>query len=127
MAANTSPIFTLTPNITAVQVSVANTNRDGTGTTVTCFTAGTNGSRVERIRVKHTSTSTAGIVRIFTFDGANTRLLTELPITAITPSGTTATYESVNTLSVVLPTGWSLKASTHNAETINIIVEGGDF
>src|SRR5437588_11389000 len=57
MAANTSPIFALTPNVgraVLLPATTANTKSDGTGTIATdmlvAFTAGTNGSLVYSIR-----------------------------------------------------------------------------
>ena len=116
------------------QVSTANTNRDGTGTLATVFTAGTNGSRIDAINLKATGTTTAGMIRLFIHDGLNAILLTEVPVTALTPSGTLPAWEAqLNTnsmsqvLPIILPTGYSLRASTNNAETFNVLAMGGDF
>ena len=48
MPANTAPIFTLTPDVQwgTTTVATANTAKDGTGTVLTVFTAGANGSYV---------------------------------------------------------------------------------
>ena len=72
------------------QISVANTNRNGTGTLVTIFTGATNGSRVDDIYIVATGTTTAGVVRLFISDGSNIRLWQEILVTAITPSTTVA-------------------------------------
>lgn len=126
--------YASTPRCAMAQISTANTNRDGTGTIVTVFTAGSNGSRIERVVVEATGTTTAGMVRLFINDGSNSRLYYELPIAAVTPSGTTAAANaSVSTVSapsmmpIVLPSGFSLRAATNNAETFNVIAIGGDF
>jgi hypothetical protein len=134
MTANTAPIFSLTPFIASAQVSAANTNRDGTGTIVT-VTAGTpNGRRVDRINIKGTVTTTAGMVRLYIDDGTNVRLWKEIPVTAITVSASAAGFESSISPTdqfaplLVLPSSsYILKASTHNAEAINVIALGGDF
>jgi hypothetical protein len=122
------------PRCAMAQVSAANTNRDGTGTIVTVFTAGANGSRIERVVVQAVATTTAGMVRLFINDGTNARLYEEVPIFANTPSATVpaaaATLEafSLPTLyPIVIPNGFSLSASTNNAEVFNIIAIGGDF
>jgi hypothetical protein len=116
------------------QVSVANTNRDGTGDLATIFTAGASGSRIDAINLKAVGTTTAGMIRLFIHDGTNARLLTELPVLALTPGASTPSWEAqLNTntmtqvLPIILPTGYSLRASTHNAETFNVISVGGDF
>ena len=131
---STSAQYASTPKCGVGQVSVANTNRDGTGTIVTVFSAGANGSRIDAIDLKAVGTTTAGMIRLFIHDGANARLLTEVPVIAITPSGTLPSWEAqLNTntmtqvLPLVLPTGYSLRAATNNAETFNVIALGGDF
>lgn len=123
-----------TPKVGVGQVSTANTARDGTGTIATIFTAGTNGSRIDAINLKAVGTTTAGMIRLFIHDGTNARLLTELPVTALTPSATLPAWEAqLNTnsmsqvLPIITPTGYSLRASTNNAETFNVIAFGGDF
>jgi hypothetical protein len=130
----TQPQYAATPRCGIGQVSTANTARDGTGTIGTIFTAGASGSRIDAIDIKATGTTTAGMIRLFIHDGANARLLTEVPVMAITPSGTLPSWESqLNTntmtqvLPLVLPTGYSLRAATNNAETFNVIALGGDF
>lgn len=127
-----SPIFATTPRIGLAQVSAANTNRDGTGTIVTVFSAGALGSRIDSIELTATVTTTAGVIRLFLNDGTNTRLWKEILVTAITPSASVAVYSYHLDLSdpddtLLLPVGWSLQASTHNAEAINIAAIGGDF
>lgn len=126
--------YAATPKCGIGQVSVANTNRDGTGTIATIFTAGAKGSRIDAINIKAVATTTAGMLRLFIHDGTNARLLTELPVQAVTPSGTLPSWEAqlnANTMTqvlpLVLPTGYSLRAATNNAETFNIIALGGDF
>jgi len=130
MTANVQPIFPLTPNIGTSQVSVANSNRDGaTGTYATVFTAGANGSVIQKAYVKAAGTTTAGMVRIFQGDGANWRLLLEISVTAITPSGILQTFEAELTRleGLVIPSGKTLKASTENGETFNVLIYGGDY
>lgn len=130
----TNAQYAATPKLGIGQVSVANTNRDGTGTIATIFSAGANGSRIDAIDLKAVGTTTAGMIRLFIHDGTNARLLTEVPVTAITPSGTLPSWESqLNTntmtqvLPLLLPAGYSLRAATNNAETFNVIAQGGDF
>lgn len=131
---STSAQYASTPKCGIGQVSVANTNRDGTGTLATVLSAGASGSRIDAINLKAVGTTTAGMIRLFVHDGANARLLTEVPVTSITPSGTLPSWEAqlnTNTMSqvlpLILPTGYSLRAATNNAETFNVIALGGDF
>jgi hypothetical protein len=126
----TNPVFAATPRNGVGQVSTANTNRDGTGTLATIFTAGSSGSRIDVIAVKATVTTTAGMVRLYVHDGSNARLWREVPVSAVTPSASLASFASYLNLSfdpLILPNGYSLRASTHNAETFNVIAMGGDF
>lgn len=131
---STTANYASTPKCGIGQISTANTNRDGTGTIGTVFTAGASGSRIDAISLKAVGTTTAGAIRLFIHDGTNARLLTEVPVVAITPSGTLPSWETqMNTntmtqvLPIILPTGYSLRASTNNAETFNVIAVGGDF
>lgn len=127
--------YATTPKNGVAQVSVANTNRDGTGTLSTVFTAGASGSRLDALVVQATSTTTAGIVRFFiSNDGGTTkRLVGEVAVTAATPSATVLAFSTTVTSGfmangLVLQANAILYASTHNAETFNIIpVFAGDF
>ena len=121
--------YAATPRAALGQVSTANTARDGTGTLATVFTAGASGSRIVDIVITATGTTTAGMVRLFVHDGTNARLWQEVPVTAVTPSGTVAAFtSSLLNQALILPNGWSLRASTHNAETFNVLVDrAGDF
>lgn len=117
------------PKTAVAQVTTANTARDGTGTIATVFTAGASGSRIDDVTITAVATTTAGMVRLFLHDGTNARLLREVAVSAITPSGTVAAFTaSLTNLALVLQSGWSLRASTHNAETFNVCVtRAGDF
>ena len=121
--------YASTPRAALAQVTAANTNRDGTGTLATVFTAGTSGSRIDDISIVAPGVTTAGVVRLYVHDGANARLAREILVSAITPSVTLESFRAVlQDLALLLPSGWSLRASTHNAETFNVIVtRAGDF
>lgn len=130
----TQPQYAGTPKIGVATISTANTARDGTGTISTVFTAGTSGSRVDRIVIESTGTTTAGIVRLFIHNGTTAYLWKEVPVTAITPSGSAVAFASSlsnsnasDILPLVLPTGYSLRAAPNNAESFNVIAQGGDF
>lgn len=128
----TAPIFTGTPKCSFAQVSTANTARDGTGTLATIYTAGSSGSRIEHIDISAAGTVTAGAVRLFISDGTNNRLWKEVMVIATTPSTSVQAWNATVITSnlyqvLILPNGYSLKASTHNAETFNVFAFGGDF
>lgn len=131
MTANTTPVFELTPQVACVAIATANTARDGTGTVGTVLSAGASGTRIHRITIKATVTTTAGTVRLFIYTGSVYFLWKEIVTGAITVSATQPAFEYVIELlgerALVLPTGYSLRASTEKAENYNIIAEGGDY
>lgn len=125
----TSAQYAATPRTTINVLSSPNANRDGTGSITTVFTAGASGSRVDDIYVTATGNTTAGQIRLYISDGANINLWQEVLVTAVTPSAT-ATPWSVSLLnqSLVLANGYSLRASTNNANTFHLVItRAGDF
>lgn len=139
MAANTNPIFTLTPNIGRQRLAAANTARDGSGTTPTAFTPGTNGSRVDSITwtsAQATAAASSAMVgRVFITDnaGANNRLIAEIAIPTLTPSttviGATVTYYWPGGLDLVsgqlLTICQSIFAGVQ--DQMDVITRGGDY
>jgi hypothetical protein len=136
MAAN--PAFAATPRNGVVQISTANLNRDGSGTVGTVFTAGANGSRIDKVTAKaQTATAVAGMIRLFIHNGSAFFLAYEMTVDVVAPSASVAAWtetapvvESGGTNDVfpmILPNGYSLRASTEKGDTFNIIAQGGDF
>lgn len=123
-----APVFAATPRCAAGALSAANANRDGTGTVVTVFTAGSSGSKIEEVRITPAATTTAGMVRLYLHDGTTYTLLGEHAIAAATLSASVAsTTTSIVYDNLILPNGWSLRASTEKAEAIKVMAFGGDF
>lgn len=125
----TSPAFAVTPRIASVNVATANTNRDGTGTVATLITGAATGTRIAEIVVQARVTTTAGMVRIFLYDGTTYRFFDEVAIAAATASASVkATRLATLYSNLVLPNAsWSLVVSTHNAESIDVIALGADL
>lgn len=125
----TDPQFATTPARVVVQVTTANTARDGSGTPVTILTAGSSGTRVTSVDVVATGTTTAGVVRLFVHDGSNARLLDEILVPAISPSATVKVFRARLDYPApfVIPSGSSLRATTNNTETFNIHVEAASL
>lgn len=121
--------YASSPRTAAVSISTANTARNGTGTLGTVLTAGASGSRIETLTITATGTTTAGMVRLFLYDGTTYYLWREVQVSAKTPSATESTFTStLSALGLVLGDGWSLRASTHNAEAFNVLATlAGDF
>lgn len=103
MPKNTTPVFSNAGNnVTASMGTTANTASDGSGTLVTIFTAGSNGSRVDSIRMTNAqataAASSANVFRIFLTDtsGNNPRLIDEAAQATATRStsaiGATTTF-----------------------------------
>lgn len=116
----------LAPNL--VEISTANTNRDGTGTLGTLVTGTTGGVVIEQITVTATGTTTAGMIRFFlSIDGGTSkRLIYEAQVTAQTPSASARAFTTdVSPLIglVLLTTNTILYVSTEKAETFNVLAQ----
>lgn len=139
MPANTTPIFTLTPEATTCNIAAANTARDGSGTLIDLFTAGANGSRLDFITFTSAqataAASAARVQRVFLTDtaGLNPRLISEVVLSAVTASntaiGATATITFTNGL--ILNSGQIVKVTQSvygsAADGTHAFARGGDF
>ena len=130
MGKATSPIFTHEGLIGMGQTSLAEAALNNPTNFVTVVTGDVAGTRVDLVRVVATVTTTAGMIRLFLWDGTNARLWKEISVTAITPSATVEAFsaEFVPTEPLWLPDEtWQLRASSENAEAINVLAFGGHF
>ena len=136
MAANTIPIFPLTPKISwGTSLATANTAKDGTGTVVLLATAGANGSRVDFLRVRALGTNVATALRIFVNNGAdptvaaNNVLFTEATIAATTLSEVAALAETQIAMDLALPAGYRLYATIGTTVAAGLMVSAvfGDY
>jgi hypothetical protein len=124
MASN--PQYVGTSKSPSVTISTANTNRDGSGTLATFMAAGSNGSRVDRVNITATGTTTSGMIRFF----VNSSLIREIPVLPVTPSSTVPAWSAdvVFDNGLVLGSGATLSVATNNAETFKVtVLNGGDF
>lgn len=127
-AANTQPLFLLTPQVGFATVTAANTATDGTGTVLPIFTAAANGSRLDRVRCVALGTNIATKAYFFVNNGgsqavaANNALLLDLPLASGTASNTALISAPVEivfalplksgyiinvTLATAVATGWT--------------------
>lgn len=124
-----APIFVGTVKAPAVRIATANTNRDGTGTLGTLFTAGASGSIFKGLRWQAEGTTTAGVIRFYiqAAGAGNNELKKEMLVTAVTPSATVeaTSGEWYPTGGINLAATDVAKVSTHNAETFSVWLEGG--
>ena len=139
MPANTSPIFTLAPEIMwDGTIATANNTGDLTsGTIYPVFTAGTNGSYVQKIRFRHTGANSAATVgRVWINNGAatttaaNNTLFDEITIAAnatFTTNAASTNYELP--LMFALPPSYRLYVTIGAAAAggIDATVIGGDY
>lgn len=136
MAANINPIYVLTPNTSfTASITSANTAMDGTGSVNAVFTAGANGSYVQRIRIKAQGTNVATVVRIFGNNGStqgtatNNFLIGEISIPATTASNSTANPDFEYPLNLLLKASYVLYVCIGTAVSAGVIISaiGGDF
>ena len=149
MSANTSPIYSLTPNVHGAAITAANATSDGTGTVGSSslpviYTAGVNGSYVSVVRwsaVANTPTATTGTVgRLFlttvasgsTTPGGNIWLFAEYALASQSASSaSTSTFFIEVPFYKALPSGMLIVASTHASPATNsswqVVAYGGDY
>ncbi len=148
MPANTSPVFPLTPVVTGAVLTTGNTSKDlTTGASALLYTAGPDGSRLDRVRARSLGTNVATVLRIFLNNGsapsvaANNLLWAEVSLPATTNSETAAitggTQELPNTnlipdstaFPLVLPAGWRVYATIGTTVAAGWVVTaaGGNF
>lgn len=115
MVANTAPIFTLTPKIGMGGNLTTGTNTyTGTSGTTVLFTAGSNGSYVQKLALEAQGTNVASVIRIFINNGstsgtaANNTLVQQYSLPATTASATAATQHIEIPLNIQLPNAYTL-------------------
>lgn len=152
MPANTNPIYSLTPNVGSVKISTTSAlvRSDGSAANAIgtdqflAFTSGANGSFIQRVRFIPVAsaaavTSVATTLRVFlstvntgTPTAANTQLLAEISVPAISVSNSTnaVTYYEIP-LNVAIASSNYILVSQHVAQTTNqswqAIVFGGNY
>lgn len=131
MAANTKPIFVLVPKISSGSISTGDTSRTTPTNAVDIFTAGENGSRIEKLKICHLGTNSATVLRLFYNDNTNYHLIDEIDIAAYTSSDSVA-QPSINYVfddGLVLPPNTKLSATvtTNLTSGLKVTAFGGDF
>lgn len=152
MPANTTPIFSLTPNVSSVKITTtaALVRSDGSAPNAIgtdqflAFTTGANGSFIQRVRFIPVSSaaavnSVATTLRVFlssvntgTPTASNTNLLAEIsvPLISVANSTNAVTYYEIP-LNIQVPSDRYILVSQHVAQTTNqswqATVFGGDY
>lgn len=137
MAANTSPIFPLTPvvGIAVFNAATAVTARTVTGVTglIQLIPASTNGVRVDAITVKSTgasaSASAATNIFLWVYTGtSNAVLLDEIDLPTVTPQTTTDSAVVSKTYSTLtLPPTYTLYVSETVQSNATVFAFGGAY
>ncbi len=135
MAANTAPIFSKAGKTQWGTVAAANTAKDGTGTVVTVFTAGSEGSIIKKLLVNALGTNVATVLRVWLNNGltnataANNTLLGSYTIAATTLSEVAALVISDITLDIAIPAGYVINVTigTTVAAGLHVAGIGGDY
>jgi hypothetical protein len=139
MPLNTTPIFVGIPRTETVELTEANTARDGSNTLATLFIAGTSGSRVDFITFNNAqatpAASSAMVGRVFVTNtsGTNPRLLSEIALPTITASNTVIgqTQTIFYSNGLLLSAGQQLKVTISvyagPQDKFQVIARGGDY
>lgn len=122
-----------TSNLGVAQIDQANPNLDGSGDLGLAYTAGSsgsyNGSSIKTIIIKSNITVSAGMVRLYIFNGETYCLFREIVVNDEIQSGTNKTFEHTIDFEddFDLQADFSIYASTENAELFNVVVDGNDW
>lgn len=112
------------------EMSVANSNLDGTGTIYTVLTsASTDGTLIKNITLKGIATQTKGMVRLYIQpDGGSNDLVAEIEIPARSQASIQETFAISIDVDFMLEYEYKLNASMENgSENMVIIAEGLDI
>jgi hypothetical protein len=125
MVANTSPIFTLTPDLSAngttgmgtALIAAANDVTGVSANNQLVFTAGADGSYVRRLHFKALGTNVASVVRLFLNNGldptvaANNHFYDDMVLPATAVSAVAQIGAGLDyTMELAIPAGWRIYA-----------------
>ncbi|MGZ3883222.1 MAG: hypothetical protein ACXVP0_07275 [Bacteroidia bacterium] len=109
-------------------LNTANPNLDGTGAVVTILTAGSNGSLIKTITIKATQTTTRGMVRLYLTNlGTFVRIIDEVDVPAVIQSSIQPAWGITYEVNWYLQSGYTLSASTENAEPFIVTADAMDY
>ncbi|MBK6859641.1 MAG: hypothetical protein V9E90_08440 [Saprospiraceae bacterium] len=116
-------------------ISTANSNLDGTGTTVQIFQAGAaatyNGCELTSILIKAMGTTTPGMIRLFiaNSDGSSKTLFAEVVVPSVTQNGTNQSFshQVLSQGSLSIRGDLKIYASTQNSENFSVIIAGSNW
>lgn len=131
----TTAQYAATPKIGSANLTTADTSLTAPTTVSTILTAGASGTRIDYIEIQGVATTVAGLINLFIYDGTNYILWNQVPVIAVTSSTTAPAFQATlssnvnsNLMPLIIPTGYSLRATTSVAQTgVRVIAQGGDF
>lgn len=132
---STTAQYAATPVFGAALLTTADTSLTAPSTVGTVITAGASGTRIDFIDIQGVATTVAGIVNLFIYNGTTYHLWQQIPIVAVTSNTTAIAFNTTcstnncpNVMPIIIPTGYSLRATTTIAQTgLKINAYGGDF
>ena len=127
---NTLPRFLAAYRSDEVAITTADSSLTAPAAAGTVWTAGAQGSRIDRIIVKAQGTTTASMVRLFIHDGAAYFLFKEVSVSAIIPSAPVQAFiEDIDLAAtpLYLSSGYTLRATTSSGEDFVVMAIGGDY
>ena len=104
--------------VVSASALTARTNITGTTGLTLVSTAGSNGTRIDAVKLTGTGTTVSGVIGIWIYDGTTSRLYTEVAVPVVTPSTTVATYEATIPLGITLPSTHGLYFSSQVASQL---------
>ncbi len=138
MSQNQAPIFPLTPVNSwpaAITTAITTVNGDLSGSALIYTANGTNGSRLDYIRIRPLGTNVATVLRVFLNNGStavtagNNVLITEVTIAASTVSQVAALAETTLQLDLVMAPGYRVYVTIGTTISAGVAVTacGGDY
>lgn len=106
-------------------INTANTDISGvTGTHVSLVTGSAAGTIIDEITINAVVTTTAGMIRMYidvNGAGTNLKLHSQIPVTAVVPSATSPSWNTViRPLNLKLHSGQKLSFTTEKGETFHL-------
>jgi hypothetical protein len=131
----TSAQYAATPRVGSATLTTGDTSLTTPSTVSTVLSAGASGTRIDYINITGVASTTASVVNLFIYDGINYILWQQVPVIAITSGTTTPTFAvylssngNANFMPLLLPTGYSLRATVTVTQTgVRVTASGGDF
>jgi len=113
---------------TAVAISTANPNLDGSGTITSIITGAAEGTFIKTIIIKAQTDTSRGMIRFYLKKpGGTSTLLTEVYVPAIVKSSRDLSFQQVIPVGYTLASEETLLVSTENADRFNVVVEAFDI